>query len=214
MAAPIPDVGGLYLDRPEQAYWAEDPWPGPEGASAHAVLEWDEERLYLRARVHDDRHVADANDEDLYENDSLQLYVDFRPDESRDPTFSPGVAAFILAPDASLETVRVEPIAGSRELANRGLAAPWFTVDGVDATCTPREGGYELDVALPYASLGTRPLAVGDVFKADLSLSDNDGSWYRTHQLVWSGARGYRRCYLRWAYHDPTGYGWVIVSGE
>src|SRR5690606_35194024 len=100
-----------------------------------AVLEWDEEALYLRAAVRDDRHVADANAEDLYENDSLQLYLDFRPKERRDASFSPGVAAYVFAPDAELRSVRVEPIAGSRELANRSLAAPWFTAAGLQASC-------------------------------------------------------------------------------
>jgi hypothetical protein len=210
--------GGLRVDRAEQAYWAELPWSGPEGASAEATLTWDERGLYLRCRVSDDRHVSDANDEDLYENDSLQLYLDFRPPARRDSTFAPGVAALILAPGQAFEAVRIEGIAGSRELANRGLAASWFTSEGVEAAVTRvavgdggEYRGYLLEAFLPYASLGIEPLRDGSVFRADLSLSDNDGNWYRTHQLVWSGARGDRRCYLRWAYLDPAEYGWILV---
>jgi hypothetical protein len=213
-AAGVPCGAGLRLDRAEQAYWAETPWGGPEDASAVATLTWDERGLRLRCLVTDDVHVSDANAEDLYENDSLQVYFDFRPPSRQDSTFAPGVAGYVLAPDADRRGVRVEAIAGSRELANRDLAADWFTVDGVVATAAPvgELGGYRLEAYFPYSSLGVRPRRPGDVFRADLSLSDNDGSWYRTRQLVWSGARGYRRCYLRWAYLDPAGYGWVVVA--
>jgi hypothetical protein len=207
-------TGGFRLDRVEQAYWAEAPWQGPNDASAVAHLEWDDGGLRLECLVRDDVHVSDANDEDLYENDSLQLYLDFRPPVRQDSTFAPGVAAFILAPEAERGTVRIEAIAGSRELANRGLVAPWFTTEGVEASSVPCAGdpaSYRLSAYFPYASLGVSPLRHGDVFRADLSLSDNDGAWYRTHQLVWSGAHGRRRCYLRWAYLDPDGYGWVLA---
>ncbi|HZJ09801.1 MAG TPA: sugar-binding protein, partial [Trueperaceae bacterium] len=178
-----------------------------------ATISWDEDALHLSCRVTDDVHVSDANDEDLYENDSLQVYFDFRPASRQDSTFAPGVAGFILAPDAQRRSVRVEAITGSRELANRDLAAAWFTTEAVEATVEPtgERGGYLLEARFPYASLGVESLRAGAVFRADLSLSDNDGNWYRTHQLVWSGARGYRRCYLRWAYLDPAGYGWVLV---
>ena len=202
----------MRLERPEQAYWAETPWAGPADASADVGLEWDDEGLHLDCVVRDDRHVSDANVEDLYENDSLQLYLDFRPPERRDASFAPGVAAYILAPDAQLAGVRVEAIAGSRELANRALAAPWFTTDGIEARAEPTAQGYRLWAFLPYDSLGTQRLRPGTVFRADASLSDNDGGWYRKTQLVWSGARGDRRCYLRWAYLDPTEYGYVIVG--
>src|SRR5690606_37342410 len=77
VGAPDTTGGALRLDRAEQAYWAETPWAGPENASAVANLAWDQDALHLSCLVTDDVHVSDANLEDLYENDSLQVYFDF-----------------------------------------------------------------------------------------------------------------------------------------
>lgn len=200
------------LGTADQALWADRPWGGGSDASARGSVAWSAEGLTLRCEVQDDLHVTDANPDDLYENDALQVYFDFRPDHHGDRNFSPGVAAYMLAPSADKRSLRVRAIAGNREISNRGAQASWFTAEGVAATCTPLPSGYRVEAFFPYASLGAPPLHPGDVIGFDLALSDNDGTWYRNTQMLWSGARG-RRCYIRGSYHDPREFGWLIVAG-
>lgn len=197
------------LDRLEQASWAERPWGGAADASAQASLAWNAKGIWLISEVRDDRHVHDANEDDLYENDSLQVYFDFRP--HRDPNFAPGVAAYILAPAADKRSLRIEAIAGNREISNRGAEPEWFTTDGIETAVEPTPGGYRLTAFFPYHSLGAPPLEGGEVVGFDLALSDNDGTWYRNTLLVWSGARG-RRLYIRGSYHNPTQFGYLIAD--
>lgn len=201
----------IRLDREAQALWADRRWGGPSDAAATADVYWDEDGLRLDCRVTDDRHVAEASMDDLYENDSLQVYFDFRAGHHRDRNFGAGIAAYVLAPSAAKDAVRVRAIAGNREISNRKARADWFTADGVEAQVSALPDGYRIEAHFPYTSLGTRPLSVGAVIGFDLSLSDNDGTWYRNTQLLWSGARG-RRCYIRGSYHDPREYGWLIVG--
>ena len=65
------------LNRGEQAYWTEVPYQGEEDCSAQAAVTWDDRGMHLWCRVLDDVHVTDANEDDLYENDSVQVYFDF-----------------------------------------------------------------------------------------------------------------------------------------
>lgn len=201
----------LMLNRPEQAFWAETPWQSEQDASAVGLLHWDEHGLYLRCEVDDDLHISDANEDDLYENDSLQVYFDFRPNHHRDHNFTRGVAAYTLAPDQARQELRLEPIAGNREISNRGARANWYTSEGVEATVKPTTTGYRIEAFFPYRSLGVGPLEPGDVIGLDLALSDNDGTWYRKLQLMWSGARG-RRSYIRGSYHNPREFGYLIAA--
>ena len=201
----------IELGREDQALWADRRWRDPQDASARAEVSWDSSGLRLVCRVTDDLHVTDANRDDLYENDSLQVYFDFRRDHHGDRNFAPGVAAYVLAADEDRKSVRVKEIAGNREISNRGARAGWFTTEGISASAQPTEGGYLLEAFFPYRSLGVEPLEAGQVIGFDLSLSDNDGTWYRNTQLLWSGARG-RRCYIRGSYHDPREFGWLIAA--
>jgi hypothetical protein len=201
----------LRLDREEQALWADRPWGGLADASAEAAVTWSEAGLKLHCTVRDDQHVSDGNLDDLYENDSLQVYFDFRSDHHGDGEFAAGVAGFVLAPSAELRTVQVAAIAGNREISNRGAQAPWFSAEGVEAGVEATGDGYRIAAFFPYASLGVTSLEPGQVIGFDLAVSDNDGTWYRNTQLLWSGSRG-RRCYIRGSYHDPRQFGWLIVA--
>jgi hypothetical protein len=82
----------------------------------------------------------------------------------------------------------------------------------VEAAAAPTPDGWRLEAFFPYASLGAGPVRPGDAPGFDLAVSDNDGTWYRKTQLVWSGARG-RRCYIRGSYHDPLEFGSLVVAG-
>ena len=201
----------IELGREEQALWADRRWRDPGDASAAAAVGWNADGLKLTCQVTDDLHVTDANRDDLYENDSLQIYFDFRREHHGDRSFAPGVAAYILAVDEGRTSVRVKEIAGNREISNRGARAGWFTAQGVTASAVPSGDGYRLEAFFPYTSLGVEPLRLGQVVGFDLSLSDNDGTWYRNTQLLWSGSRG-RRCYIRGSYHDPREFGWLIAG--
>lgn len=203
----------IVLDKPEQACWAEFPYQGAEDCSARARIQWDKKGLYLEAMVIDDIHVTDANQDDLYENDSLQIYFDFRDNNIKTADYTPGVAAYVLAPDSTKKNITVQAIAGNKEISNRDNSVEWFTTEGLKTAIQPRDDGYHLQVFFPYRSLGVEPLKPGAVIGFDLALSDNDGTWYRKLQLMWSGARG-RRCYIRGSYHNPCLFGHLITVSK
>ena len=48
--------------------------PGRNRLFREAEVTWDEAGIYLRCTVQDDVHISDANEDDLYENDSVQIY--------------------------------------------------------------------------------------------------------------------------------------------
>lgn len=202
----------LKLNRPDQVLWAEFPWESEEDCSARARIFWDDTGLYLVCQVRDDVLVMDTTLPDLYENDSIQVYFDFRPQGERgNPTFTPGIAAYILAPAIDGAPAKIEAIAGNREISNRGARAAWFTTEGVRFESTTTADGYVIKAHFPYTSMRCRPLKPGDEIGFDLAVSDNDGTWYRKFQMVWSGARG-RRCYIRGSYHNPEEYGRLVVE--
>jgi hypothetical protein len=100
-------AGTLSLGSIDQALWADRCWRGKADASAEATITWDPDGLYLNCRVVDDVHVSDGNQDDLYENDSLQVYFDFRRKHHAEHSFTPGVAAYIMMPSADKKDVQI-----------------------------------------------------------------------------------------------------------
>jgi len=139
-------------------------WDGPADLSARAFGAWDDRALYFGVTVDDDVFSAPARGRELYLGDSLelQLDVDLAGDWDTDRYdaddwqvgLSPG--NFV---DRGPEAFAWRP--EERIAADVGLAARL------------RDGGYILEVALPWALVGVEPGRVTAVGLA-LNVSDND----------------------------------------
>jgi hypothetical protein len=56
--------------------YGSENWSGEADLSAQYMLGWDEDALYLAARIFDDRYVQEAFEEDIYQGDSVEILLD------------------------------------------------------------------------------------------------------------------------------------------
>ena len=82
------------------------------------------------------------------------------------------------------------------------------SLEGVCLDSTLRPDGYDLALTLPLARLGRIPTP-GDKLGFDLIVNDNDGTFRRAQQLIWTGA-GASRIWLRGDYHPPQRFGILV----
>lgn len=143
-------------------------WTGPNDNSANYTLTWDQNNLYLAARVTDDVHAQIALGELIFKGDSLELLLDSNLQDDYNDTklgsddfqlgFTPGENK-IGGPDAYL----------------------WFPKNkagkpnGVTVAAFQDEtgNGFYLEAAIPWSTFGVTPVA-GATFGFVLSVSDND----------------------------------------
>ncbi len=127
--------------------------------SAKAMVAWDTEALYVRVGVTDERIEADARE--VYERDSVELYLD--GDGDRATSYGSDDWQITVGVDGAIGGVR---------------GAPSGTVTKAERTTT----GYAINYVVPWAALGGPP-SVGHRFGFDLAVNDNDGAG-RTTQIV------------------------------
>lgn len=133
-----------------------------EDLSAAAQLGWDERGLLVMLRVRDD--VADEADdvESLWSADSVELFI------------STGVGSdqryqVLIAPGK--DPKQTEPRQGHYDYRNdRKSGDPTF-----EYSCAVDEGGYTIEVLLPWANLGAVPPAAGARIGFQFYVNDRDG---------------------------------------
>ncbi len=188
-----PDLGGslegfdagapLSLDYDDQYRRSEAPYPGPEELSATALVNWDQDALYLAVDVVKAEAIVrpdDApplrldNEPDDIHADGLQVYLRLDPEG---PVYG---FLVVLADEAG--RIRVSAISGT--------AAGADMVDGAwQATGT----GYAVTLRLRLPDWGPRG---GDRLGFDLLINEmHPDRLRRAGQLVWSGGAGW--VYLR-----------------
>ncbi|MBP5350752.1 MAG: cellulase family glycosylhydrolase [Fibrobacterales bacterium] len=138
--------------------------PARDDFSVEARLLWDEENLYL---------LVDATDQTLstsgansYDDDGFELYLDVggRKGESYGEGQFQFTAAF-----------------GDARLAENKRNAD----EGVEMVQKAGEGGYRVEIAIPWTTLGARPEA-GTRIGIDVHAVDNDGGESRKTKLAWA----------------------------
>jgi hypothetical protein len=73
----------LPVDSPEQILRGRAAWPGPEEASFILHWMWDNENLYVSARVYDPKHVQNDTGPSAWRGDTLWLYLDTKGSRQR-----------------------------------------------------------------------------------------------------------------------------------
>lgn len=166
-------------------------WTGPNDLSGELYLGWDENCLYVGARVVDDTVVQPYFGSDVYKGDHLEVFLDV---PRRDPGLRSGrhVAQIGLSPGdfgTGAAAVLPEVVQWSPNLGS---------IPGARIAARRNADGYQLEAALPWNALGVAKPETGLCLGLDVTLSDADerlDSGQETMASLLSDA---------WALRDPN----------
>ncbi len=196
------------IDDGAQVRRSERHWRGPDDLSATFRLDREGDRLRLHIAVTDDAVKCSGPAEAHFDYDSVQVYFDPRPDRERKNTYLNGVYGLVLVPASEDgQPERIFPI-GPVEASQLSGAMAVPPLEGVKLASRRRPDGYDLELELPIARLGCE-IKPGDKLGFDLILNDNDGTFRRSLQMIWTGSDG-ARTWLRQDYHAPQRMGLLL----
>jgi hypothetical protein len=143
---------------------------------------WDNTNLYIGVRVLDGALHSDSPD--LWENDAVELYIDANNNklssyDGRDNQFIKGYN-------------------------NSGLFIK-VGVAGVQHAWTAINGGYSIEIAVPWSQLGITPIH-GTTLGFDVGYNDDDNGGVREGQAVWNGTVN--------NYQNTSGFGSLVLNGS
>lgn len=151
----------------EEVVYGDERWGGDDDLSAWAVFAWDEDYLYVAARVRDDEYVQNARTRELFKGDSLELLIDAR------------VQADYFVDSLSSDDYQLGISPGSPEPGESPEAYLWYPAElegkrnEVIIGAESVEGGYYVEVAIPWRVFSIEP-DEGDHYGLAFSVSDND----------------------------------------
>jgi endo-1,4-beta-xylanase len=144
-----------------------------QGATATAFVLWDEDALYVYMEVNDPV-LSEASDT-VYMQDSIEVFVD----ENNNKT------TFYQEDDGQYRV----------SYTNRQSFGSTGSVDGFESAAQIIEGGYAVEVKIPYRTITPQE---GDVIGFDLQVNDDQGSGARDSITKWN---------------DPTNNSWQSTAG-
>ena len=138
----------------------------PEGADFSVKFRplWDPERLYVLIDVTD--QTLSTSGANSYDDDGIELYLD--AGDRKGGTYGEGQFQFTAAQ-------------GADRLAENKRNAE----EGVEMVQKAREGGYLVEIAIPWSTLGANP-ETGMRIGIDVHAIDNDGGENRKTKLAWA----------------------------
>lgn len=199
-----PTIDGVFdewnLDRDSVAsvvYGASN-WNGAGDLSSMIMLGWDENNLYIAARVKDDVYVQSATGKNLFKGDSIEILIDtdvsgdFYLSDLDGDDFQLGISPGSPQPGTAPETYLWYPqsVAGSRQKVKAGA--------------TTKDDGYRIEVKVPWSILGISP-SQGQHFGFAFSVSDNDNADKAVQQSMVSNVPTRKLT-------DPTTWGDLTLS--
>jgi len=146
---------------------------------------WDSKYLYVGVKVSDSNlsTVSGFTPLNYWHNDSVEVYID--PNADGGTTYDSN--------DKQLAQV----------WNDNGLYGLSASTPGVLHAWKPITGGYSVEMAVPWSSLGTSP---SSGMKLALDIGINDAvSGSRVGQLIWHGSAN--------DYQDPSGFGAASLAG-
>jgi hypothetical protein len=174
-------------------------WDGKADASAMVMLGWDEDNLYIAARVRDDVYVQRSTGDQIFKGDSIEILVDNS-----------------VAPDFKLTSLNGDDYQlgmspGRNSPGNDPEAFLWFpkalsdSQPKVKIGATATDDGYRIEVKVPWSVLGISNPAGGQHYGFAFSVSDDDKSGAAVQQsLVSNDARR--------VLTDPTTWGDLLLA--
>ncbi|MCE1252875.1 MAG: hypothetical protein LWX83_04915 [Anaerolineae bacterium] len=173
-------------------------WTGEADLSSSFKLGWDNNYLYIAAKVRDDQYAQHAGGQDLYLGDSLEilldadLFNDFYTQALNYDDYQMGISAGNGDINGSKEAVVWFPKSGNGTRSGVRIASMGF------------DGGYRVEAAIPWSDLGAYAFA-GQQFGFVFSVSDNDDTSQNLQQSMVSSVSGRKLT-------NPTTWGELILS--
>jgi hypothetical protein len=189
----------LVLDHEDQYRRSEEPYAGPEEFSASAIVNWNDEALFLAVDVikpelfprdpHAPPHRLD-NEPDEIHGDGIQVYLRLAEDDL--------VIGLLIVPSTEAGALIVRGVPGT-------AGAPGMVRGGWQ----PTDSGYRITVAIaPPGWAGRTP---GQTVGFDLLVNEMQSDRLRrAGQLVWSGGGGW--VWLRGDRQDPARFGTLELA--
>ncbi|KPK41654.1 MAG: hypothetical protein AMJ78_04885 [Omnitrophica WOR_2 bacterium SM23_29] len=173
-----------------------NPWEGREDLSADIYLFWDDENLYVTARVFDDiPFVNNQEGSDIWNGDCLE--VTLGTDEKADPKrifFVKGDYQIGLSPGNNKDIKPSDWIWRKDDYAG-----------GIEVASGKVERGYLIESKIPFKVLdGFKPRA-GRQIGFDVVVDDADKD-VRELQFAWTGTKNF--------YMDPSEWGIAVLAGR
>lgn len=156
-------------------------YTGEEDLSAKVMFAWDDNNLYLAARVKDDRYVQNADGEELFKGDSIEILIDT------------DVAGDYYFDELNGDDFQIGMSPGISQPGNAPEAYLWFpkakagAIDRVKVGATRVDDGYRIEASIPWSELSIIPRK-GQHFGFAFSVSDNDAPGEKVQQSMVSTA--------------------------
>ncbi len=154
-AAEAYDLKNSYYDAPASK----------DDCSASFKTLYDKDNLYVLVDVTDDDLQNDS--EEFWLDDMVEVFID--ADNSKQGDYGDNDFQYHFGWDAS------SPAFGESQHEN---------MDGVEAAFARTNAGYRAEIKLPWATLGTKPVA-GTPIGFDVQVSDDDGGGERNSKIAW-----------------------------
>lgn len=173
-----------------------NPWDGIEDLSADIYLLWDDENLYVAAKVVDDvpfLNNQEANE--IWDGDCFEVVLGM--DETADPErpiYGKGDYQIGLSPGNNKD---IKP---SEWVWHRDDYAGGIVVASMSA-----EGGYAIEAKIPFQVLGGFKPEPGKKLDLDVAIDDADKN-KREIQFVWSGSKNF--------YMSPSEWGRAVLTAK
>lgn len=175
-------------------------WQNANDLSARLMLGWDENNLYLAARVLDDQYAQHAQGDQIFKGDSLEILID--TDVSGD--------YYLHALNGDDYQLGISP--GSPNPGDNPQAYLWFPkgIAGgrqkVKVGAMRVDDGYRIEASIPWDTFGIDPSS-GEHFGFAFSVSDNDKPGENVQQSMVSNV-------ATRTLTDPTTWGDLTLSGS
>ena len=172
-------------------------WQGEADTSATARVGWDSTYLYLAVQVRDDQYVQEASGINIFKGDSLEILLDadldgdFEIEFLNDDDYQLGISPGSPYPGGEPEAYLWYP--SSREGGR----------PEVKIAARGREGGYNVEVAVPWGLFGITPQA-GAAYGFAFSVSDNDREGEQVQESMVSNLSTRKLA-------DPTSWGSLVL---
>jgi hypothetical protein len=147
----------------------ETPATSAEDLSARYRALWDENNLYLLIEVNDETLIHDSANDQWYQSDSVEVYID--AENSKSAEYGEHDYQFAFNWDKN-------PPALQEIKHNR--------TEGVQHALVTTEKGYRVEIKFPWTTFGTKAeAATGAKFGLEVQVNDNDHGGKRDTKLCW-----------------------------
>jgi hypothetical protein len=179
-----PLLGGILLSM-DTAYSFSGSFSGHADGSTTCWSQWNDAMLFVACDTLDDLLFADSTN--IWQDDTVELAFDGRNDNIR-------FCGAVYCPDDHNYELRVDGAVRDNDLPVH---------QGVVGTVVQRQGGYRLEVAIPWTEFDAGPFVSGKVMGFNLGLIDDDNGGGPEGHLFW---RGYS------TYSQPEGFGDIVLD--